>query len=176
MIYIVGLALQNFLKNNEVELAYEKKSNSLRGKGKIDIHPFEIIFPETFMNNSGKSVAYFVKSKLGAKNLVVIQDDIDLPLGKIKISFARGSGGHKGIESIVRAIKTNEFLRIRVGISPKTPKGKTKKPGADKMNGFIVGAFKPTELEEITKIGKKITSVLEMFVKEGKEKTISVGF
>ena len=181
MIYIVGLgnpgeeyaktrhntgrlALGAFIKTHDIILLPDKKSNSLLGKGKIQAKLFEVIFPETFMNNSGKSVVYFVKSKLGAKNMVVIQDDVDLPLGKFKVSFARGSGGHKGVESIMRALKTNKFLRIRVGVSPATPKGKIKKPTTEKMNSFITSPFKPAEMDEIVKIGKKIARVLEIFI------------
>lgn len=170
------IVLADFLKKRKIELASDKKLKALTGKGEYDSKKFIVVFPETFMNNSGKSVACFIKSKLGAKNLVVIHDDVDLPLGKFKISFGRGSGGHKGVESIMRALKTNEFLRIRVGVSPSTTKGKLKKPTVEKMNDFILGSFKPAETDETTKVSKKVSQVLEIFIAEGKEKTNSGGF
>ena len=74
------------------------------------------------MNNSGKAVAPLIKSKKDLKDLVVIYDDIDLPLGKMKISFNRCCGGHNGLGSVIKYLKSEEFLRIRIGISPATRK------------------------------------------------------
>ena len=68
------------------------------------------------MNDSGKAVSAFIKSPKAAKNLLVIHDDLDLPLGTMKLVFGRGSGGHKGVESVMRAIKTKDFARLRIGI------------------------------------------------------------
>ena len=76
----------------------------------------KFITPDTFMNHSGKAVAPFVKAKKDLKELIVIYDDIDLPLGKMKISFNRSSGGHNGLESIIAQFGTEEIPRLRVGI------------------------------------------------------------
>ena len=92
------------------------------------IKSLKFLLPETFMNNSGRVVAPLVKNKKDLKDLVVIYDDIDLPLGKIKISFNRSSGGHNGLGSIIKSLKSEEFLRIRIGISTATPSGKIRKP------------------------------------------------
>ena len=89
---------------------------------KLEGKKIKFLTPDTFMNNSGKAVAPLIKSKKDLKDLVVIYDDIDLPFGKIKISFNRSSGGHNGLGSIIKHLKSEEFLRIRVGISPATPK------------------------------------------------------
>ena len=88
------------------------------------------------MNKSGLSLKSAITNKKKAENLVVIYDDLDIPLGKFKISYGRGSGGHKGVESIARSIKTKDFIRIRVGIAPATPSGKVKSPKASKNNRF----------------------------------------
>lgn len=71
--------------------------------------------PQTFMNDSGKSVKKIIKNR--ATNLIIIHDDIDLPLGEIKISKDRGSAGHKGIESIIKELGTKDFTRIRIGVA-----------------------------------------------------------
>ncbi|MDO8663289.1 MAG: aminoacyl-tRNA hydrolase [Candidatus Wildermuthbacteria bacterium] len=75
--------------------------------------------PTTFMNESGKSARLLTKRyPLDANSLIVIHDDIDLPLGEFKISRNRGSAGHKGVQSIIDALGTKDFTRIRVGICP----------------------------------------------------------
>lgn len=135
----------------------------------------KFITPETFMNNSGKAVAPFVKSKKDLKDLVVIYDDIDLPLGKIKISFNRSSGGHNGLASVIKSVKSEEFVRIRVGITPATPSGKMKKPSGEKaVLNFLLGEFKKPELETLKKLSKKITEAVETIFTFGKDKAMSL--
>ncbi len=142
---------------------------------KLEDTKIKFITPDTFMNNSGKDVVKFVKSKKDLKDLVVIYDDIDLPLGKIKISFNRSSGGHNGLASIIKHVKSEEFLRIRIGITPSTPTGKTKKPKGEKaVLNFLLGEFKKPELEIIKKISKKVSEAIETIFTEGKEKAMSL--
>ena len=90
------------------------------------------------MNVSGKAVSTFIKSPKAAKNLLVIHDDLDLPLGTIKMVFGRGSGGHKGVESVMRAVKTKNFARIRIGISAAGKKNQAKigQQSAQGRNGW----------------------------------------
>ncbi len=152
------------------DFEFNKKINALVSEGKIGKEKVMLIEPETFMNKSGLSLKTLILSKKKAGDLVVIYDDLDLPIGKMKISFNRGTGGHRGLESIVKQIKTLEFTRFRVGISPKTPGGKTKKPsGEQAVEKHILGAFKDPEMLELKKIGKHATEALEVFVKEGVE-------
>lgn len=142
---------------------------------KIEGHKIKFLTPDNFMNNSGKIVATFVKSKKDLKDLVVIYDDIDLPLGKIKISFNRSSGGHNGLGSVIKSLKSEEFLRIRVGISPTTPSGKLRKPKGEKdVLKFLLGEFKKPELEIIKKLSKKIAEAVECIFTESKEKAMSL--
>lgn len=190
MFYIVGLgnpgkeyeltrhntgriALGDFAR--EIDMEFEKKLNALAGEIKIGKEKTMIIFPETFMNKSGISLKPIITSKKKAKNLIVVHDDIDLPLGRMKISFAKDSAGHKGVESIIRTIKTKDFIRIRVGISPRAgARGKIRKPEAKKVIDFIVGKFKPQELQIVKKISKKITPAIEVIVKDGLNKAMSL--
>lgn len=79
--------------------------------------------PQTFMNQSGKAVKALIKfNKTNPENLWIIHDDIDLPLGKIRISKGRGSGGHKGVQSIINELGTKDFWRLRIGVSLKSGK------------------------------------------------------
>ncbi len=148
----------------------EKKIEQSNNKQKI-----KFLTPDTFMNNSGKVVAPFVKNKKDLASLVVIYDDIDLPLGKMKISFNRSSGGHNGLGSIIKSLKSEEFLRIRVGITPTSPSGKTRKPKGEKdVLKFLLGEFKKPELEILKKLSKKITEAVETIFTEGKDKAMSL--
>lgn len=151
------------------------KIKSLVSKGEIDSKKVFSVLPNNFMNNSGKSVAPLISSKKKLEKLVVIYDDIDLPLGAFKISYNKSSGGHKGLESIIRALRSKEFIRIRAGISPITPSGKIRKPkGEKKVLDFLIGDFKKKELEILKKLSKKIDHALSMIISEGKEKAMSL--
>jgi peptidyl-tRNA hydrolase, PTH1 family len=162
------------------EFEFNKKSNILIAEGKIGKEKLTLILPETFMNKSGQAVSYFVKPKLknskkGLENLIVVHDDIDLPLGALKISYNKGTGGHKGLESVVKAVKTKEFARIRVGISPATAKGRAKKPdGEDKVIDFILGKFKPAEMDILKKTFKKMSEAAQTIISEGRDRAMNI--
>ena len=152
------------------EFAFNKTSNALVSKGAIAGENATLILPETMMNLSGKAVAAFVKSPKAAKSLVVIHDDLDLPLGTVKMAFGRGSGGHKGVESIMRALKTKEFARIRIGISAAGKKNQTKKvSGEEKVIKHVIGKWKPAEELVIKKVLKKVALATRLFAAEGIE-------
>lgn len=146
----------------------DKKSQAHIVSGMIGKTAVVLVAPNTFMNKSGAAVMKLVKSQKAAERMVVIYDDLDLPIGGLKLSFNRGSGGHRGVESITKAVKTKKFTRVRIGVSPETPGGKLKKPQGEKeVVDFILSKFKPTELAELKKIFKKVAEALEVVVKEG---------
>ncbi len=148
----------------------KKNLQALVSEGKVGKEKVMLIEPETFMNKSGKSVAPVVKSVKAAEKLVVIHDDLDLPLGKIRMSFNRGAGGHRGVESIMKAIHTEAFVRIKVGIAPEAKSGIAKKPkGEEAVNKFILGKLKPDEMAEFKKMAKKVSGALEILLKDGRD-------
>lgn len=128
----------------------------------------QVVLPNTYMNNSGRAFAKLVTSKKAAEYTVVLHDDLDLPLGSVKISFGSGAGGHKGVESIQKALKTKDFVRIRIGISPATPSGKTKKPNSSKVNDFVLGKFRASEVEKLKKARKTVAEALEILLEDGR--------
>ncbi len=170
------MVLDAFVKNDKFkDWQLDKKTQALKVEGKVGKNKALLLKPETFMNKSGNSVKPLIKSKKAAETLVVIHDDLDLPLGKIKISFNKSSGGHKGVESIMRAIKTEAFIRLRLGISGETASGKIKKPqGEEKVIDTILGEFKKNEVDELKKVIKKSALALELIIKEGREKATSM--
>lgn len=152
------------------EFIFNKTSNALVSKGAIGGEQTTLVLPETMMNNSGKAVGAFVKSVKAAKNLLVIHDDLDLPLGTLKMVFGRGSGGHKGVESIMRAIKTNDFARLRIGISAVGKKNQAKKvTGEEKVIKLVIGKWKPSEEVTLKKVLKKAAESARLFAVEGIE-------
>jgi PTH1 family peptidyl-tRNA hydrolase len=192
MFYIVGLGnpgseyettrhntgrivLSAFLKKNDFPApAFVPKINALVSESKLGKEKVTAVMPETFMNKSGAAVGKLVKSVKAAERLIVIHDDLDIPLGKFKISFNKNSGGHKGVESVIRAVKTKTFIRIRVGISPTTPSGKLKKPTDEKATiDFILAKFKPAELKTLKKVAKNAAEAIAMIVTEGREKAMA---
>lgn len=153
------------------DFSMDKKTRALVSAGKVGKHSVEVLLPETYMNRSGGSLGS-IKTKKDAARLVVVHDDLDLPLGRFKISFGKNAGGHKGVESVIKAVKTNEFIRIRVGISPSTPSGKLKKPAGEATVDFVIGKFRKPEEETFKKVSKKVRDAVEMILSEGKEKAM----
>ena len=134
-----------------------------------------VVLPDTFMNLSGKAVAPLIKSPKDLTKLVVIYDDLDLARGTFKISFNRSSGGHNGVQSIIKALKSEAFIRVRIGISPTTTSGKLKKPlGEEKVSKWILGVMKDEEKDGLKKLSKIVLQALEMIAEEGLPKAMSI--
>jgi len=163
------MALEYFAERADIWPLKEDKKRLLRvGRGSIGKSLVVLVAPDTFMNKSGQAVAPYVTSAKAAEKLVVLYDDLDLPLGKIKVSFDRGSGGHKGVESIIRAVHTKKFVRIRIGVSPATPAGKLKKPHGEKeVLDFILGKFKAAEMDTLKRVFKRVDVALQLILSYG---------
>ena len=122
--------------------------------------------PATFMNESGKEAKSLLRRHvLKINNLIVIHDDLDIPLGEIRVVKNRGSAGHKGVDSIIKEIGTKDFVRFRIGVCPKS--GKPQNP-----EKFVLQKFNKEEREIIKQIIEKATEAIEFFLKEGLEKTM----
>lgn len=126
-----------------------------------------------YMNNSGGPIKKLISSKKAASSLVVVHDELDLPLGKVKISFGSSAGGHNGVKSIEKALKTRDYVRVRVGISPSTASGKLRRPDAEKIVSFVLSKFKPAEQEKLKKVRKVVGEAIELIVTEGKDRAMT---
>lgn len=192
MLYIVGLGnpgeeytntrhntgrivLEVIRKANKFpEWEKDGKRGALISEGKIGKEKTMLVEPETFMNKSGISVKPFITSTKKAESLVVIHDDLDIPIGRAKMSFNKSSGGHRGVESIIKAIKTEAFIRIRVGISPSTSAGKLKKPmGEGPVEKLILGEFKKPELDVLKKVCKNAAEAVANLAEFGLGRAMS---
>jgi len=165
------MAVDALAKRIEVdEWKNDKNIKSEVAKIKIGKNSAVLIKPNTFMNKSGDAVRSLIKNKKMAETLVVVHDDLDIPFGKIKISFNKSAGGHRGVESIIKTVKTEGFIRMRIGISPITASGKMKKPSGEKaVEDLILGKFKPSEQDILKKIMKKAAEGLESIVIDGRD-------
>src|ERR1051325_6205515 len=115
-----------------------RECQALVGRGEIEGHAVKLIKPQTYMNLSGESLACLMrKHKLEepGEKLIVISDDLALPFGKIRIRARGSAGGHNGLKSIIAAVGSNEFTRLRIGIQPEHPVSDSKKFVLDSFTG-----------------------------------------
>jgi len=151
------LVLDEFQKEyGFFEFTLSKKHTSRISEGILNKTKVLLAKPQTFMNNSGRAVKSLMATK---PNLIVVHDEIDLPLGEVKVSENRGSAGHKGVDSIIQALGTKNFARVRVGIQPKGGK-------PEDVEWFVLQPFKKTErplLESaIQKASTSLSSLVEL--------------
>src|SRR5882672_8644942 len=112
-----------------------RECNALVGRAHIEDKDVRLVKPQTFMNLSGEAVACLFAKQESAdtRKLIVISDDLALPFGRIRIRARGSAGGHNGLKSIIGALGTNEFTRLRIGIQPEHPINDSKR--------FVLDAF-----------------------------------
>jgi len=154
-------------RHNFSNFKLKKKFNAEISERKFNDKKIILAKPQTFMNLSGRAVKKITNNlQLTTNNLWVVHDDIDIPLGKIRISIGRGAAGHKGVESIIKELGTKNFVRFRVGIQPKT--GKPKNP-----EKFVLQKFNKEEEGLIKEVIQKIIEAIEMTIIKGLEKAMN---
>ncbi len=147
--------------------------NSMSGKvtvGKMAGVDVSVLYPETFMNNSGSAVVKFVPTT-NFNKLIVLYDDIDLPLGVVRISYGRGDGGHNGIKSIIDKAGTKDFIRIRIGIAKKTfwiwQQEVIKRPTGATLERFVLGKLSTYEKTQLVKVQQQVDEVMTVILQYG---------
>lgn len=133
-----------------------------------------VLYPTTFMNNSGSAVVKFVPSdEVG--QLIVVHDDIDLPFGEIRVGKGRGAGGNNGVRSIIDKLGSKEFIRVRIGIAPKSFwTGKIKRPvGGGPLERFVLRPFTSSEQKQLDGIFEKVREAIEITIVDGLEKAMN---
>jgi PTH1 family peptidyl-tRNA hydrolase len=144
-----------------------EKFKSLFGKGRVGQQESLLVMPQTFMNLSGQSVqGWWNFYHWTGDDLVVVHDEIDLPLGRLKFAFGRGAAGHNGIKSIIDAVGTQGFYRLRVGVG--RPAGR--KPVAD----YVLEPFAAAEQTELEQVIDRACEALHCFVIDGAAKAMQL--
>lgn len=161
------MCISRFARDNKIRFD-KKQSLSRTGRGEIAGEPVVLARPQTYMNNSGAAVSHLMKRyHTGLDGLIVIHDDLDLPTGKIRLRQGRGSGGHKGIESIFAHLGSGDFYRIRVGIGrPDTADN----PSVDKEQAiidYVLSDFDPEEKRIINGVIPEVSRAISCLLMEG---------
>jgi peptidyl-tRNA hydrolase, PTH1 family len=146
-----------------------KHKVKLREKGEVIFGSFSLegrevflLFPQTFMNESGRAVAPFAKYRqIPLEKLLVVSDDLDLPVGRLRLKMMGGSGGHHGLDSLITHLGSGDFPRLRIGI------GKPPSPGEGP--DYVLSSFKPEEKPDIEKALERAADGIETLILKGPE-------
>jgi PTH1 family peptidyl-tRNA hydrolase len=125
------------------------------------------------MNNSGLAVARLV-TPADLDKLLVVHDDVALPLGTWRLSYESGSGGHNGLRSLESALCTKQFTRLRIGIAPVNQATlQTVRPAGDKLAQFVLGHFSASELAALTPLLESFLALVNTYVGSGRVATMN---
>jgi len=142
------------------------------GMGKVGGNKLLLAKPGTFVNLSGKAVACLVrKHNIPLDNLLIVYDDLDLPVGKIRLRSSGGSGGHKGIKSIISALGTEDFHRVRIGIG--RPQVEEQSNNEDIIVSYVLGDFSPQEEKVIEAAIVTVAEAIDCLLRQGIEVAMS---
>jgi PTH1 family peptidyl-tRNA hydrolase len=165
----VGFMLIDKLAADAGVTVKRRECRSLVGSGVIEGERLRLVKAQTFMNLSGEAVACLVaKGEPGevGKSLIVLSDDLALPFGTIRLRARGSAGGHNGLKSIIAALGTNEFIRLRIGIQPDHPVSEARK--------FVLDEFAPAERRALKEILDRSADAVRTVLREGIVKAMSL--
>lgn len=156
------LIVDNYLGNVD----WKEKFEALYYETRINSEKVIFIKPLTYMNLSGNSVVKFVNYyDIDIHDILIIQDDLDLPFMSFKLKKNSSSGGHNGIKSIISSLSSNEFARLKVGIS--------NDKGIDTKD-YVLGKFSKTDKEKMDSMYDTFSKIIDSFISVGIDKTMNV--
>lgn len=163
----LGFAVVDRLAERHSVRMARKQAQSLCGRFAFDEEEVWLIKPQTYMNLSGVAVKEWLgKQNCGPEELLVIADDLDLPWGGLRIRQKGGAAGHHGLESIIGAIGSQQFARLRIGVGPEHPV-------ADTVN-YLLSPLKKSQRREIEDIIDRASDAVETILKEGAAKAMNL--
>lgn len=158
----LGFMLIDKLVSEEGITVKRRECQSLVGQGQVEGEVTKLAKPQTFMNLSGVAVSCLlrkIESDDPIRQLVVISDDLALPLGKIRIRERGSAGGHNGLKSIIAEIGTDEFIRLRIGIQPDHPISDAKR--------FVLDQFSGTERQVVEETIARSVQAVRTIIRDG---------
>ncbi|HEY0051768.1 MAG TPA: aminoacyl-tRNA hydrolase [Pyrinomonadaceae bacterium] len=162
----LGFMLIDRLARETNSLVKREECRALLGRAEIENQRVELVKPQTYMNLSGESLSCLLKKPGRDKQrLVVITDDLALPLGKIRLRPKGSAGGHNGLKSIIGCLGTEDFIRLRIGILPAHPVSDTKR--------FVLEKFSKADFETVEKILEESADAVRAVIRDGVEKAMA---
>ncbi len=161
------ICLNHFARRQGIR--FDKKQGQARiGMGEVAGNEVVVARPQTYMNRSGRSVSLLVrKFNVSLDNLIVIHDDLDLPLGKIRIRQGGSAGGHKGVGSIITELDSQNFIRIRVGIGRPVKNEGFTEFNDDEIINYVLSDFTIDEKQTITQVIPTVSEAILCLLTEG---------
>ena len=162
----LGFMLIDKLARNANSTLRREECRALVGRIETENALIELVKPQTFMNLSGEAVNCLLKKEpRTAENLIVVSDDLALPFGKIRLRARGSAGGHNGLKSISECLKTQEFIRLRIGIQPEHAISDTKR--------FVLEKFSKKDLDAVEKILDESAEAVRSVIIDGIEKAMA---
>lgn len=159
------MCVAHFAKSHRITLD-KKQCRARVGMGEVAATPVVLARPQTYMNASGASVRQLLeKYKVDLSDLIVIHDDLDLPLGKLRIRLGGGSGGHKGIKSIIAEVGSPDFIRVRVGIG--RPPSERSETIEEDIIGYVLTDFTPDEKAVVKAAIEQVSEAILCLLTDG---------
>ncbi len=141
-------------------IALTLQSQAIQGQGAFDAHPVLLAMPLKWMNLSGEAVSSMLReNQLNSSDLILVYDDLDLPLGQLKIKIRGGAGGHNGVRSVLDCLGTDNFCRVKLGIG--------KPPSHEDVVNYVLSPFTEDEQAEVNALLPHVVDALECVLTEG---------
>ncbi len=161
----LGFMLIDRLANQFQTVVKREECRALIGRAVIENQTVELVKPQTFMNLSGESVSCLLKKpERNLKKTIVISDDLALPFGSIRLRPKGSDGGHNGLKSIIACVKSQDFIRLRIGIQPEHPINDTSR--------FVLENFSKNDFADVEKILEHSAEAVRTIIAEGIEKAM----
>lgn len=152
-------AVEKLAKKHGLSFKKELKFKGLAAEGEIGADPVVILMPLTFMNLSGEAVAEVVRYfQIDLSRLIVLVDDVALPLGQLRIRINSGSGGHNGLKSIEECLQTNRYARLRIGVGDRAE---------GDLSSHVLGRFSEEEEKLVPAVLERAVQATEIWLDKG---------
>lgn len=162
----LGFMLVDLMARDAQTQVKRDECRALIGRAMIENQTVELAKPQTYMNLSGESVSCLLaKPDRSVDKLIVISDDLALPFGTIRLRSKGSHGGQNGLRSIIDCLKTNEFIRLRIGIMPEHPISNAK--------NFVLENFAKSEAETVDKVLERGAEAIRTVIADGVEKAMA---
>ncbi len=159
------MAVEGIAKQSDANFSFEKKFNAEATKARFLEKPVVLAKAHTFVNKTGEAVKKLKTFyKVKPEDIIVVRDDLDIEFGESKLSFGKGSGGHRGIESVIANLKTEKFWQLKIGVANRNltkARNNNLKAKREAVGKFVLSGFTVGEKAELKKVLKQALAKLE---------------